>query len=148
MKQAISTSLIILLVIIGLNTNAQITRIGFAGGYGSYSLQNLKSFQHKVGSNPLLPELTTTASFPGFFNYAAFIEFGLKDSSKLIADFTYQYTGARSFYADYSGFYRLSMQLNGVRCGLKYQIPIKSGEKWGTHFSVGAGLISDRKSVV
>jgi hypothetical protein len=147
MKQAISTAMIVLLMITGSKTDAQITRIGFAGGHGSYSLQDLKSFQHEVGNNPFLPELTKTASFPGYFNFAAFIEFDFKDSTKLIADITYQYSGARSFYADYSGFYRLSMQLNGVRFGLQYRIPIKSGEKWGTHFSVGAGVISSNLNI-
>lgn len=147
MKQALLTAMIIILVITGLKTDAQISRIGFTGGYGTYGLEDLKSFQDEIGQSEFLPELKKTASFPGFFNFTGFIAFDFKDSTMLLADMTYQYTGARSFYGDYSGYYRLNMQLNGLRLGLQYRIPIKYGEKWGTHFAVGAGVISSNLNI-
>lgn len=147
MTKAYISLLAFLLFITACPIHAQEVRFGLYGGYGSYRLENLKALQDEIGGNPQLPVLSETAAFPGYFTFTGFVAVDMQDFSELTADIGYQFTGARSYYADYSGYYRLSMQLKGLRSGLQYRVPFISGEKWGTHFAVGGGLTSSRYDI-
>ncbi len=147
MTKALVTIVALLLYAAVFQSHAQEVRFGFYGGYGSYSLENLKALQDEIGGNPQLPVLSKTAAFPGYYTFSGFVSVDMLDFSEIAADISYQYTGARSYYADYSGYYRLSMQLKGLRSGLQYRVPVISGEAWGTHFAVGGGLTSSRYDI-
>ncbi|HCT71975.1 MAG TPA: hypothetical protein DF409_14405 [Bacteroidales bacterium] len=142
MRKILTSLIASLILITGCQSAAQELKAGLYGGYGSYNLKNLKAFQDEISNYPNLPPLSQTASFPGYLTYSGFLALTTKDFSQLVFDISYQFTGARSFYGDYSGYYRMSMQLKGLRTGMHYRIPVSRGERWGSHFAVGAGTTS------
>lgn len=142
MRKALASLIASLILFSGYHSAAQELKAGLYGGYGSYNLKDLKAFQDEISNHPNLPALSQTASFPGYITYSGFMALTMKDFSEMVFDISYQYTGARNFYGDYSGYYRMSMQLKGLRTGMQYRIPVSRGERWGSHFGVGGGTTS------
>jgi len=142
MRKVLASLIASLILITGYQSPAQELKAGIYGGYGSYNLKDLKAFQDEISNYSNLPALSQTASFPGYITYSGFMALTLKDFSEMVFDISYQYTGARNFYGDYSGYYRMSLQLKGLRTGLQYRIPVSRGERWGSHFAVGGGTTS------
>ena len=91
-------------------------------------------------------ELVSQIAFENFktkdnFNYNYGFTIGLRINSKASVFFSNKVSGAKSSVADYSGFVRLSNELNGYTFGLEYEIFLIESEK--TKLNLGLkGLVT------
>ena len=115
----------ILLTSFSLLGAAQHVRLTYQPGYGIYKLKDLRDFQKEVAENEDLPPLKMVESFPSYFNHTLLLE--LRGPAPFSFGFHggYTYTGARNHYHDYSGEYKLDLQLNAFQLGInaRYTFP-------------------------
>jgi hypothetical protein len=136
--------LLILILIIPLQLiNCQNVSFDYHFGYGKYQLQNLKSFQ--IGMKELYSPLPIkeVTRFPEYFNYSSSIEYWFKSRHSLGINGLYYTTGGRNHLKDYSGEYKLDMNLTGYGIGLQYRTVWLSKGNFNlfTRFKIG-GIFS------
>lgn len=106
---------LILLFVIPLTASAQL-KASLTFGYGMYAMNDLKDLQKEHSyDNPV--QLRSVSSFPAYINYEACVVYQSRRSFFGGIAIGYASTGARSDYADYSGYIRQDQLINAVSVG-------------------------------
>ena len=113
---------------------------GVKAGYGTYQLSDLKDFQKAVATQPGQIPAKPLEQFPGFLYQALSLEFQTGHFQFIGVDYTYHTTGGRNALSDYSGNYRLDMNLKGHRIGAYYKDKIVGLQKTGLSFQFRGGI--------
>ena len=118
-------------------------QIVFGGkvGYGWYQLNDLKDFQWALVSQPGQIPAKPLEQFPGFIYQALSLEFQTGEFQFIGMDYTYHTTGGRNALSDYSGDYRLDMNLKGHRIGVYYKDKIVGQQKTGLFVQFRGGVV-------
>ncbi|WP_321514945.1 hypothetical protein [Marinifilum fragile] len=139
MKNIIITLSIILLLCNTHLLSAQSSRINFNVGYGTYKLENQKDILEQAQ----VYDSKTLTSFPGNVYYSGSLEFLIKKNHLLGFNMMYLYTGGRNHIRDYSGEYKLDIQVNAIRFGGGYKTRIfeNATQKLRLDLGLNVGII-------
>lgn len=130
-----------LCLIFAFHANSQQIVFGGKFGYGLYQLSDLKDFQKAVAGQPGQIPAKPLEQFPGYLYQALSLEFQLGQFQFIGLDYTYHTTGARNALSDYSGNYRLDMNLKGHRLGVYYKEKIVGQQATGLFMQFRGGVI-------
>ncbi len=120
---------LIFLACLPLALKAQIS-FSYRAGYGTYAMKRLGEYQEYMLQNCGLPAKIVT-QFPGYINHRLLIGFPSR-SKRLKVYLGYLSTGGRISLSDYSGKYRIDMELSGFQAGIHFDLP---GEQFD-HFDL------------
>ena len=120
---------------------AQDPQFGLGLGYASFNLENLKDAQEDALRFSNLENIKATESFPDRA-YASFF-FGFEFQNKSSLNFTYSYfsTGGRNAVADYSGEYKLDLEVEASKYGLQYEMKKSITDRFSLGASFGSGVL-------
>lgn len=97
------------------SVNAQTITFGGGIDLGTYSMNDLKDFQEYL--NAQVPvDISSIETYPAFFRYTGFGEFS-QNKISFGLQITYESTGSRSSYKDYSGEIRFDQIVSAVGVG-------------------------------
>jgi len=97
-------------------------------GFGSYQLNDLRTFQHE--SLPQLGvDIRSTTNFPSYYYYQLSMLYYIRDKWGIGITGSFFSTGGRNHYKDYSGEYKFDMLTNARNIGVVFnrKINLKNG---------------------
>lgn len=130
-----------LCLLFAIHANSQQIIFGGKFGYGQYQLRDLKDFQKAVAGQPGQIPAKPLEQFPGYLYQALSLEFQVMQFQFIGLDYTYHTTGGRNALSDYSGNYRLDMNLKGHRIGVYYKEKILGQQATGLFMQFRGGVI-------
>lgn len=136
-----------ILVLVTVNSSAQGVRFGVGLGYAQFDLASIKEAQNNALIYSNLSNIKATEDFPnrayGSFSFG--YEFNYKNS--LTFDYSFYSTGGRNAVTDYSGEYKLDMELEASKYGLSYNFNKTLSDKFSLGGSLSAGVILTRYDI-
>lgn len=105
--------------------------------------RTLRNFHEELAEQIPFENVETTGNFNN--NYGFAIGFRFNKNASIF--FNNRVSGAKSSVADYSGFIRLTNELNAYTFGLEYEILLKEFEKGKVNFGV-KGLVTSSKLIL
>jgi hypothetical protein len=112
-----------------LSTVQAQTQISFLAGYGTYSMNELKTFQKELQSQfPV--EAKITDAFPGYLYYELTATTRLKSYFFCGISVSYGSTGGRIYYADYSGSMYADQRARYLTIGIPFgwNVPVQENK--------------------
>lgn len=134
----------ILLITLGVSstiTRAQGPKFGFGLGYATFDLQSIKDAQNNALRFANLDNIKATESFPNRAFGSFFFGYEFRNKSSLGFTYSYYSTGGRNAVADYSGEYKLDLELEANQYGLCYDIKKSLSDKFALGGSFSAGIL-------
>jgi hypothetical protein len=137
------------LILLNLFVIGQKFQFSYYAGYGTYKMEDLKDFQKGASEIENFPSIMIIEDFPAYFNQSLQLELQVIKEVYIGINGGYQYTGARSHYADYSGEYKLDFQLNAYKIGanVKYVFTTKGTDNFDFYLNLRSGLTSSRMNL-
>jgi len=111
--------------------NAQSGKLFFELNYNTFTQTSLKNFQEEFKNDVSEIPIQTNDDFPGNFGFS--LGYELVDKNVLIFG-SYNTTGGKLSYSDYSGIVRITEELKGYTFGAEYLIPFS---KTDNNFTLG-----------
>lgn len=112
--------LLYLFIFFGPQVFSQRLSLTFQGGYSTFSMSSLKSFQQrKLNETPYFEK--AVVSFPGNLTFCESIEASIGKRNYIGFSISYFSSGGRNNLKDYSGEYNMDMLMSGYRIGLLYR---------------------------
>jgi hypothetical protein len=143
MKLTFPTLFSVFILAMFSNANAQEFEV-FANLEAGLPLSNsLRNFHEELASQIPYENVKTTDDF----NYNYGFTIGLRFNEKASIFFNNRVSGAKSSVADYSGFIRLTNELNGYTFGLEYEILLKELKKGNLNLGF-KGLITSSNLIL
>lgn len=115
--------------------------IEYSFGYGTYQLDDVKTFQNSLQQYMSQYGAKTTENFPAWFTHSGAIGY-IVNRSHFGINLSYLTTGARTGVTDYSGSYYANTSMNGYRLGTFYRYYINTGlSVLKLYFQASPGII-------
>ncbi|MDF4201591.1 hypothetical protein PXD56_01405 [Maribacter sp. SA7] len=119
--------------------NAQSGKLFFEFNYNTFAHTSLKNFQEEFKNDLGEIPIQTTDDFPGNFGFS--LGYELVDKNVLIFA-SYNSTGGKLSYSDYSGLIRITEELKGYTLGVEYLIPLSETDNYFTLGLRGFGMFT------
>lgn len=143
MKLTFTTLFYAFILVMFSNAHAQKFEVFTDFEVGLPLSSSLKNFHDELANQIPFENVKTTDGFD--YNYGFTIGFRFHEKASIF--FNNRVSGAKSSVADYSGFFRLTNELNGYTFGLEYEFLIKEFKKG--HLNLGLkGLITSSTLVL
>lgn len=131
----------ILFIVISFACQGQNFKFSLRTGYGDYQLKEVKEMQQELLKFSQLKNAKSVHEFSDQIYYGLTANYLIGKKNNFGFDFAYYATAGRNHVRDYSGEYKLDMQLYAYRLGVDYHHLIFRKGKFDCNLGIEGGII-------